>query len=97
MPSRRSQPLPKNWEVTRRRILRRDHWICYVCGKGGATEVDHVVPASQGGGDEDGNLKAIHAAPCHARKTALEGVKANPMAKTRKRKQEPHPGDRGGG
>ena len=89
MSGRRVQPLPPNWQHTRRRILRRDHWICYVCGKGGANGVDHVVPAFQGGSDDDSNLRAIHEFPCHASKTASEANAAKPK---RKREAEPHPG-----
>lgn len=82
-----------NTPLTRRRILRRDHWICYVCGKGGANEVDHVIPLSQGGANTDDNLAAIHANPCHRAKTQREALAANPMAKPRKRKEEKHPGE----
>jgi len=48
---------------------------------------------SQGGGEEDSNLAAIHESPCHARKTAGEANAANPMARPRKRAEERHPGD----
>lgn len=88
----RTQPLPPGWDRTRRRILRRDRGICYLCRRPGANQVDHVVPASQGGGEEDSNLAAIHEYPCHAAKTAREANAANPMAKPRKRDPEAHPG-----
>lgn len=87
--SRRTKPLPHNWQHTTRRILRRDHNICYVCGRAGANGVDHVVPAFQGGSDDDSNLRAIHEFPCHARKTAVEANAAKPK---RKREAERHPG-----
>jgi 5-methylcytosine-specific restriction endonuclease McrA len=90
--TRRVTPLPRNWGQIRRRILRRDQGICYVCGKPGANQVDHIVPASRGGGDEDENLAAIHAYPCHAAKTAREANARNPRAVQRKRKAEAHPG-----
>jgi 5-methylcytosine-specific restriction endonuclease McrA len=93
MPSRRTKPLPPGWSRTRKRILRRDQGICYVCHKPGADQVDHVVPVSRGGGEEDGNLAAIHEHPCHARKTAAEANAANPKAQPRRRAQERHPGD----
>ena len=88
---RRTQPLPRDWGRIRKRILRRDHGRCYVCGRHGATHVDHVVPASRGGSDDDANLRAI-CGECHGRKTAAEANAANPMAKPRKRKEEKHPG-----
>ena len=93
MPSRRTKPLPRNWGRTRLRILRRDRGICYVCHGAGAKEVDHIVPVSQGGGEEDSNLAAICSYPCHARKTSSEANAANPMARPRKRAEEKHPGD----
>lgn len=92
MKARRVHPLPKDWGRIRRRVLRRDQGICYICGKQGADQVDHIVPASQGGGDEDENLAAIHESPCHAAKTAREANARNPKAVPRKRKPEAHPG-----
>lgn len=74
-------------------MLRRDHGVCYVCHRAGADQVDHVVPVSQGGSDEDDNLAAIHSQPCHARKTAAEANASNPRAQPRKRAEEAHPGD----
>lgn len=84
--SRRSAPLPNGWDRKRRRILRRDANICYVCHKAGATEVDHIVPVSRGGGDEDMNLAAI-CKDCHASKTGREA-----RGGTRRREPEQHPG-----
>jgi len=68
--------------------------VCYVChgAVACAREVDHIVPVSQQGGEEDTNLAAI-CNPCHARKTAAEANAANPMARPRKRAEERHPGD----
>jgi 5-methylcytosine-specific restriction endonuclease McrA len=99
MPSRRTKPLPRDWGRTRKRILLRDQGVCYVCGRPGANQVDHIVPASQGGSDEDSNLGAIHEYPCHAAKTAREANAKNPLAQSRKREKERHPGltGRGGG
>ena len=88
----RTKPLPRDWPRIRKRILRRDGGICYVCHKPGANQVDHVVPASAGGSDDDSNLAAIHQHPCHAAKTAQEANRHNPMTVSRKRKEEPHPG-----
>lgn len=93
MASRRTKPLPPNWGRTHRRILRRDRGICYVCHGSGARSVDHIIPVSQQGSEEDWNLAAIHEYPCHARKTAAEANAANPMARPRKRAEEKHPGD----
>ncbi len=90
----RSAPLPKGWERTRGRILRRDGGRCYICGAEGCTHVDHIVPVSQGGGEEDDNLAAI-CDRCHGHKTALEANAAKP--KRARPRNEPHPGLIGGG
>ena len=80
-----------------RRILRRDKGICYVCGKAGATEVDHIIPLCEGGDDTDANRAAIHKVPCHQAKTQAEALRHNPRAQSRKRQEEQHPGVMGGG
>jgi len=85
---RRTQPLPPDWQRTRRRILREHRAICYLCGKPGADQVDHVVPVSRGGTDEDANLRPVHRR-CHERKTGREARAAQP---NRRRAPEPHPG-----
>lgn len=45
------------WKKTRQRILHRDGSVCSYCGDT-ATEVDHVVPISLGGANQDANLVA---------------------------------------
>lgn len=67
---------PADWKRTVARIIRRDGALCHVCGKPGATSADHVVPVSEGGGHDDGNLRAVHPAPCHAAKTEAERRRA---------------------
>lgn len=57
-------------KVTRPEILRRDHYMCMICGrpldmnaKPGsrwAPSVDHIVPVSLGGTDHPENLRAAH-------------------------------------
>jgi hypothetical protein len=46
------------WRKTRKRILIRDRYTCQYCGAKGANTVDHKLPRSMGGGDEDSNLVA---------------------------------------
>ncbi|QXC59342.1 HNH endonuclease [Aquihabitans sp. G128] len=74
------------------RIIRRDHGICHVCGKPGATEADHVVPLAEGGSDTDANLAAIHAKPCHEAKTRAEQARGRARRGTASRPREQHPG-----
>jgi 5-methylcytosine-specific restriction endonuclease McrA len=90
----RTAPLPPDWPRTARRILKRDRHKCYVCGAK-ATEVDHVVPASKGGTDDDSNLRSI-CRRCHRAKTGREGQARSPF-RSAKRPAEPHPGLLGGG
>jgi 5-methylcytosine-specific restriction protein A len=63
------------WVRIRERILRRDAGICQPCLRDGhvhqGTEVDHIVPKSQGGGDDDENLQVICKAR-HRTKTQAE-------------------------
>lgn len=47
-----------------------EHPYCVSCGQL-ATEVDHVVPRAQGGGDEWENLRGLCKA-CHSRRTMAE-------------------------
>ena len=71
------------------RILKRDGYRCYLCGAPGCRKVDHVVPVSQGGGEEDSNLAAI-CDDCEKRKTAREANAAKP--KRARPVTERHPG-----
>jgi 5-methylcytosine-specific restriction protein A len=64
-----------SWEKLRKVILRRDLYLCqehlrkgmYVEGN----HVDHIMPKSLGGTDEQGNLQTL-CKPCHETKTANE-------------------------
>ena len=64
-PSSRATSAP-GWKGLRQRVLDRDGWICHYC-RGGASTVDHVVPAAQGGTNELSNLVAACAA-CNRKK-----------------------------
>lgn len=81
------------WKKLRAYILERDRRICHVCGQGGATEVDHLIPVAEGGTDHPLNLRAIHQRPCHARKSAAEAARARSSRSTT-RSPETHPGVR---
>lgn len=65
------------WDKIRARILRRDGHLCQCedCQTEGrpllANEVDHRIPKSRGGTDDDANLCAINR-DCHKRKTQRE-------------------------
>lgn len=58
----------------------RTHYLCERCMDNGRTQqadvVDHIVPLSKGGSDEDSNTRNL-CTPCHAEVTAKQfGYKA---------------------
>ena len=59
------------WRKIREAVLTRDGRVCAECGVHGANHADHIVPKSQGGGDEMSNLQTM-CARCHNRKTGRE-------------------------
>ena len=54
------------WRKIRQRILQRDGYTCQTCG-GEANSVDHIVPRSMNGGDDDWNLQSL-CTPCNSAK-----------------------------
>ena len=58
------------WRALRALFLAA-HPSCYFCGLR-ATEVDHIIPRSQGGSDAPSNLMAL-CKSCHARKGSTNG------------------------
>ncbi|MCP3904776.1 MAG: HNH endonuclease [Planctomycetes bacterium] len=72
---KRSRPSPSargyggDWRRRRAAQLRLEP-ICRRCGDP-ADQVDHVLPKSQGGTDEQHNLQSL-CTRCHSRKTVLE-------------------------
>ncbi|WP_432510653.1 HNH endonuclease [Kineococcus sp. SYSU DK001] len=80
------------WQRLRAQVLERDGRRCHLCGGVDADAVDHLVPVSQGGGDELSNLAAVHDRVwpnCHRKKTAREAAAART---TTRRPPERHPG-----
>jgi 5-methylcytosine-specific restriction endonuclease McrA len=59
-----------------RAVMFKYHATCHVCGKGGADEVDHVIPVGEGGAWGMENRRPIHKSPCHRQKTAREAQRA---------------------
>ena len=55
------------WDTVRRRVLKRDQGVCYLCDQLGAEEVDHLIPVAEGGTSRMDNLASAHSA-CHRRR-----------------------------
>lgn len=77
----------------RRQAMATTAGICGYCGRRPATEVDHVIPDSEGGSNTLDNAKPT-CEPCHTRKTAAErarGLRRRQTARDRWRAPEVHP------
>ena len=48
----------RHWRALRAEVIIRDGRRCQLCGAP-ATDVDHVIPVSQGGADDPTNLRAL--------------------------------------
>jgi 5-methylcytosine-specific restriction endonuclease McrA len=55
------------WPALRKKILIRDSYICWLCDLPGANTVDHVMPRSLGGTNDEWNLRAAHRS-CNSKK-----------------------------
>ena len=80
--SQRREHTSSGWAQQReaRYVLYRDDTICHVCGRPGATEVDHIIPTAEGGADNPTNKAPIHIEPCHREKTAAEAARGRERA-----------------
>lgn len=73
--SRHERGYGKEWDRLRKQILLRDGGLCLTCLREGVTTaayaVDHVIPKTKGGTDDETNLASI-CRPCHSTKSAAE-------------------------
>lgn len=63
------------WFRARAKTLRRDNYLCQVCHKAVATQVDHIIPTYRlASAREELNLKNLQSIcyPCHREKTTRE-------------------------
>lgn len=87
--------------MTRARVLKRDDYACQLDVGGRkclapANQADHVIPAYQGGSDDESNLRAL-CSPHHRALSSSQGGQASAslrrsIAAKRKRPRERHPG-----
>ena len=74
------------WRRKRERLFERDNYLCCICLARGVLKpvdlhgpnhgvLDHIVPTTQGGTDDDDNLQTICQA-CDKEKTQRESVQA---------------------
>lgn len=71
---RKAETSSPEWRKLRAQVLRL--WpICYLCGMNPSEEVDHIIPDTEGGTDDLGNLAGA-CGPCHRKKSAQEGQRA---------------------
>ena len=94
--SSRRSALPATWNTIRTAVLERDSYCCVwaerrqACGLP-ATDVDHIVPHSQGGTDDMTNLAAL-CAWHHKTKSSQEGNDARWQHSARRQAAPRHPG-----
>lgn len=100
--SDRKATLPDNWQELRAAVLARAGKRCEIVKNNGRrcfdppTDVDHIIPHSEGGSEGLSNLQAI----CswhHLRKSGAEGRRGRskaeePWRKLLRREPEKHPG-----
>ena len=67
----------------RNQVAQSQHWRCNICGKelDASFDLDHILPLSQGGSNEQSNLQAICHSPCHIEKTAREASRPRPRGR----------------
>jgi 5-methylcytosine-specific restriction protein A len=66
----------KAWRSARARVLKRDGYLCQLRLMGctdQATIADHIVERSDGGDDDEANLRAV-CASCHNKRHPSKGV-----------------------
>ncbi len=55
--------------IVRAKVWARDHFQCVKCGSPDQLSLDHVIPHSLGGSDDEGNLQTL-CGTCNSRKGA---------------------------
>lgn len=91
-------PIPTD---VRRRVYARDHFRCQWCARTWNLQLDHIVPWSAGGSDDESNLRTL-CAPCntdrsnYVRDAHLVEIRPNAFLRERelaRAAEQPDPGD----
>lgn len=73
------RPSSGRWAKLKAAVMQRDMYLCQSCQRNGidkqGSEVDHVVPLSEGGTNNLDNLQCI-CRSCHREKTREESIRA---------------------
>lgn len=85
----RSRTSDSAWKSLRRKAKSELLLVCAHCYRsehhdGIVLELDHIVPAAEGGADELANLQWL-CGDCHDRKTAAESARGNARRRARRR------------
>lgn len=83
------------WRAVRRLARKVLPYVCARCGIDGRDvrlELDHVVPAAEGGADDIGNTQWLCLA-CHNLKTRAEARRGQDRRRNRGRRVRVHPSD----
>ena len=61
--------------LTKKRVAAKYRWRCRLCNKllDGTYEIDHIIPISLGGTNDENNLAPVHRS-CHQVKSANEAM-----------------------
>jgi 5-methylcytosine-specific restriction protein A len=74
------------WRTLKRKVTKRDHGCCYICGieqgdpddpETELHELDHIIPIFEGGSPTSLDNLGLACVTCHAEKSKAEAARAN--------------------
>ena len=66
--------IARRWDAVRRAVLKRDGFLCVMCGKSGKLECDHITPLQREPCQDPYDINGLQALcrTCHIEKTRRE-------------------------